>query len=102
LLYCELRHIVSKIVMIPNLTSIIIILIVATPILLLIMFLPTILELKKPKDEGPRMIMGSIPEVKTRTVHVIHIANIEKEQKFDISLIQTMAKIIEVLTNLEV
>ena len=88
--------------MIPNLTSIIIILIVATPVLILIMFLPAFLELKKPKDEGPRMIMRSIPEVKTRTVHVIHIANIEKEQKFDISLIQTMPKIIEVLPNLEV
>ena len=88
--------------MIPNLTSIIIILIVATPILVLIMFLPAILELKKPKDGGPRMIMGNIPEVKTRTVHIIHIANIEKEQKFDISLIQTMAKITEVLPNLEV
>jgi len=88
--------------MIPNLTSIIIILIVATPILILIMFLPAFLELKKPKDRGPRMIMGSIPEVKTRTVHVIHVANIEKEQKFDISLIRTMAKIIEVLPNLEV
>jgi len=88
--------------MIPNLTSIIIILIVATPILVLIMFLPAILELKKPKDGGPRMIMENIPEVKTRTVHIIHIANIEKEQKFDISLIQTMAKITEVLPNLEV
>jgi len=88
--------------MIPNLTSIITILIVATPILILITFLPTFLELKKPKDGGPRMIMRSIPEVKTRTVHAIHIANIEKEQKFDISLIQTMAKIIEVLPNLEV
>ena len=88
--------------MIPNLTSIIIILIVATPILILIMFLPAFLELKKPKDGGPRMIMGSIPEVNTRTVHVIHIANIEKEQKFDVSLIQTMAKIIEILPNLEV
>jgi hypothetical protein len=88
--------------MIPNLTSIIIILIVATPILILITFLPAFLELKKPKDGGPRVIMGSIPEVKTRPVHVIHIANIEKEQKFEISLIQTMAKIIEVLPNLEV
>ena len=46
--------------------------------------------------------MRSIPEVKTRTLHAIHIANIEKEQKFDISLIRTMAKIIEVLPNLEV
>jgi hypothetical protein len=35
-------------------------------------------------------------------LHAIHIANIEKEQKFDISLIQTMAKSIEVLPNLEV
>ena len=88
--------------MIPNLTSIITILIVATPILILITFLPAFLELKKPKDGGPRMIMRSIPEVKTLTAHAIHIANIEKEQKFDISLIQTIAKIIEVLPNLEV
>ena len=88
--------------MIPNLTSIITILIVATPILILITFLPAFLELKKPKDGGPRMIMESIPEVKTRTMHFIQIANIEKEQKFDVSLIQTMAKIIEVLPNLEV
>jgi hypothetical protein len=88
--------------MIPNLTTIVTILIVATPILILITFLPAFLELKKPKDEGPRMIMGSIPEAKTRSVHVIHIANIEKEQKFDISLIRTMAKFIEVLPNLEV
>jgi hypothetical protein len=88
--------------MIPNLTSIIIILIAATPILILILFLLAFLELKKPKDRGPRMIMESIPEVKTRTIHVIHIANIEKEQKFDSSLIQTMAKIIEVLPNLKV
>ena len=88
--------------MILNLTSIITILIVATPILILITFLPAFLELKKPKDGGPRMIMENIPEVKTRTVHVIQIANIEKEQKFDISLIQTMAKITEVLPNLEV
>lgn len=97
-----MNHIISTIVMIPNLTPIVVILIVATPVLILIMFLPAFLELKKPKDGGPRMIMRSIPEVKTRTVHPIHIANIEKEQKFDISLIQKIAKIIEVLPNLEV
>ena len=88
--------------MIPNLTPIIVLLIVTTPLLIFITFLPAFLELKKPKDEGPRMIMETIPEVKTRTVHVIQIANIEKEQKFDISLIQTMARIIEVLPNLEI
>jgi len=88
--------------MIPNLTSIIIILIVATPILIFIMFLPALLELKKPKDRGPRMIMGSIPEVNMCIMHVIPITNIEDEQKFDSSLIQTMAKILEVLPTLEV
>ena len=88
--------------MIPNLTSIVALLIVTAPLLIFITFLPAFLELKKPKDAGPRMIMETIPEVKTRTVHVIQIANIEKEQKFDVSLIQTMAKIIEVLPNLEV
>jgi len=88
--------------MIPNLTSIVALLIVTAPLLIFITFLPAFLELKKPKDGGPRMIMETIPEVKTRTVHVIQIANIEKEQKFDVSLIQTMARIIEVLPNLEV
>ncbi len=85
--------------MIPNLTSIIIISTVATPIL--ITFLLAFLKLKKPKDGDPHMIMRSIPNVKTNTVHVIHIANIEKEQKFNISLIQTRAKIIEILPNLD-
>jgi len=88
--------------MIPNLTSMITILIVATPVLILILFLPAIIELKKPKDQGPRMIMAGIPEVSTSSIRVIPIANMEYEQKFDSSLIQTMAKIIAVLSSLEV
>lgn len=97
-----MNHIALKIVMIPNLTSIIIILTVATPILIFIMFLPALLELKKPKDGGPRMIMDNIPEVKMHAMYVIPIANIEEEQKFDSLLIQTIAKIIEVLPSFEV
>ena len=88
--------------MIQNLTSIIAILIVTTPILILIMFLPALLELKKPKDDGPRMIMGSIPTVNMRLSRVIPIVNIEDEQKFDRSLIQTLTRIIEALPSLEV
>jgi len=88
--------------MIPNLTSIIAIIIVTTPILILIMFLPALLELKKPKDDGPRMIMGSIPTVNMRLSRVIPIVNIEDEQKFDRSLIQTLTRIVEVLPSLEV
>jgi hypothetical protein len=88
--------------MILNLTSMITILIVATPVLILILFLPAIIELKKPKDRGPRMIMAGIPEVNLSSIHVIPIANMEYEQKFDSSLILTITKIIAVLPSLEV
>jgi len=46
--------------------------------------------------------MESIPRVEARILHVTQIANIEMDQKFDVPLIQTMAKIIEVLPNLDV
>jgi hypothetical protein len=90
--------------MIPNLTTIVL-LIAATPILIFVMLLPTIIELKKPKDKGPRVIMAEIPEAQTHTPRIIltpHITNVEEEQKFDRSLIQSIARIIEVLPSLEV
>ena len=88
--------------MIPNLILIIIILVGVAQTLILIMFLPALFELKKPKDAGPRAIVDSIPEVKMLAMHIIPIANIEKDQKFDVPLIQTIAKIIEFLPRLEV
>ncbi len=88
--------------MLPNPTLIVTLLIVTTPLLIFIMFLPAFLELKKPKDRGPRLIMESIPEVKAYTMRGIQIEDIEKEQKFDIPLSQTIVKIIEVLPNLDV
>jgi hypothetical protein len=91
----------QKIVMLPNLTAIIAI-IITTPALILIMFLPAFVELKKPKDGGPRKIMGEIPKVNLRMMRFIPLASIEDEQKFDSSLIQTMAKTIAVLPSLEV
>ena len=94
-------NIAQKIAMIPNLTAIIII-IITTPILVLIMFLPAFIELKKPKDGGPRMITAEIPEVNMCIMHFIPLANIENEQKFDRSLIQKMAKVIAVLPSLEI
>jgi hypothetical protein len=88
--------------MIPNLTSIIAILILGIPILILIMLLPALLELKKPKDGGPRMILDNISEVQIQIMRMIPIASIEDEQKFESALIQTLAKIIEVLPSSEV
>jgi hypothetical protein len=94
-------HIASQIVMIPNLSSIIAILALGLPVLILFMLLPAILELKKPKDNGPRMIMDNISEVQIHIMRMTPIVNIESEQKVDSSVIQPLAKIISVLPNLE-
>ena len=87
--------------MIPNLAETIII-IAATPALILLMFLPAFLELKKPKDWGPRMIPMENSAINLFMTRFVSIANIEDEQKFDGSLIQKMAKIVDVLPSLEV
>jgi hypothetical protein len=88
--------------MIPNLTSILTVLMLGTPILILIMLLPVLVELKKPKDAGPRMIMGNISEVPIQMMRMIPLANIEEKQNFDSALIQALAKIIGALPSLEV
>lgn len=87
--------------MIPNLTLIIAVLTFGIPVLILIMLLPAILELKKPKDKGPRMIMDNISEAQLQIMHMTPITNIESEQKFDSAITQQLAKIIAVLPNLE-
>jgi hypothetical protein len=83
--------------MITDLTSITAILTLGIPVLILIMLLPAILELKKPKD-----IMDNISEVQIQIMRMSPVANIENEQRFDKSIIAPLAKIIEVLPNLEV
>ena len=82
--------------MITDLTSIIAVLTLGIPVLILIILLPTILELKKQKDESSHVTMDNISEGQ------IQIANIENEQRFDSAIIQPLAKIIAVLPNLEV
>jgi len=88
--------------MIPNLNQIIIILVFGTPMLIIVMFLPAFLELRKPKDCGPRMIMDKVPGFHIQPRVVVGIANIEEEMKFEYSLIPRLSKIIEVLPSLEV
>ncbi len=102
-LYCELIHIAEKIVMIPTLTQTILIFVVlGTPLLLLIMFLPALIELRRPKDHGPRLIMDKVPVFHVQPHVVTSIVNIEEEIKFEHSLIPRLTKIIEVLPSLEV
>jgi hypothetical protein len=86
--------------MISNLIAIIIIII--APALMLITFLPALIELKKPIDGGPRRITSEFSTVNLHMVHVLPIMNMEEEQNFDSSLVQTMAKIISFLPSLEI
>lgn len=87
--------------MIPNLTEIIII-IATTPTLTLLMFLPALIELKKPKDHGPRIIPMEKSELTTLITRLIPITNIEGDQQFNSALIQTTGKIVAFLPSLEV
>jgi hypothetical protein len=88
--------------MIPDLNSVITILLLGTPALILIVFLPAIIELKKPKDCGPRMITDQVPNGGLTTAAMFHLVNIDEDQKFTRSLFKRLAKIIEFLPNLEV
>jgi len=87
--------------MFPDLTSITAILALGVPLLIVFMLLPAILELKKPKDGGPRRIMDNISEAQIQIMRTTRIVNIENEQRFDNAVIQPLSKIIVVLPNLE-
>jgi len=64
------------------------------------MLLPALLELKKPRDAGPRMIIDyalfTQPEIKNTLM-----INVEEDQRFDQMLVEKIADIIAFLPNLE-
>lgn len=76
-------------------------LIAITTITFLLMFLPAIIELKKPKDAGPRLINDNIAKIRISTLK-IPITNIEEEQKFDSQSTINIASFIYLIPNLEV
>lgn len=68
-------------------------------IFILLMFLPALLELRKPKDAGPRKIMEDIITSESQ----MKIASIERAEEIEIDqvLIKKMANVLSVLPNLE-
>jgi hypothetical protein len=65
-----------------------------------LMLLPAFLELKRPKDAGPRIIAGCSQAIGVR-IEEISIANIEKEERYDQALSKKIAVILSVFPNLE-
>jgi hypothetical protein len=93
---------VQKTIMLTNLSLVIAILSFGTPLFVLIVFLPAIIELWKPKDCGPRMITYRVPNAGLATGPLNYLANIEEDQQFASSVFHPLMKILESLPNLEV
>ncbi|MEM3640909.1 MAG: hypothetical protein QXH37_03165, partial [Candidatus Bathyarchaeia archaeon] len=64
---------------------------------ILLMLLPALLELRKPKDAGPRIIMNDAPITQSQ----IPLANMEEEHKSNKKIVNKIASIIAALPNLE-
>ncbi len=88
--------------MIPSLDLMVVVLAFSVPLLFLIMFLPSLLELHKPKDTGPRLIMEDLPEFIVRRSIAGKIQDIEEGQKVECYVISQFANVIEALPSLEV
>ncbi len=66
---------------------------------ILIMFLPTIVELKKPRDVGPRLIPDTFAKVRLSTL--TSLFNIDEESKFEGQSALKTANLLRFLPNLE-
>jgi len=88
--------------MIPNLISIVLLIVLGTPALIIVVFLPALLELRRPRDRGPRIIMEDLYAGLVGPLSVANMVNIEEEHRFDRSLLPRLLKVIEVLPSLEV
>jgi hypothetical protein len=69
--------------------------------LIFIMLLPAILELKKPKDAGPRIIIDYAYDMQTLWKVAMPILDVEEEIGFNKMLAKKIVDIISVLPNLE-
>jgi len=67
---------------------------------ILVMLLPAFLEIKKPKDSGPRMIAGCSLDTWLRMDEML-ILNMEKEERCDQIIVTRLTAILSVLPNLE-
>jgi hypothetical protein len=90
--------------MIPNPTpTTVAILLFGVSVCIFLMLLPALLELKRPKDAGPRMIMDDITiNQHSQRGAMIPLASIEEEKfRLDQTLVKKIAEVIAFLPNLE-
>lgn len=83
--------------MVADIPSTFVMVILGVSTFILVMFLPALLELKNPKDPGPRRITKEASVWKVET----NLASMERDFKVDQALIKKISEIIAVLPNLE-
>ena len=88
--------------MIPDLPWVLAMLGLGPAILFLIMLLPSFLELKKPKDAGPRMIMEDVAGVTQTLRFEISFMSSLEEEKSQAKLAPQLAGILSALPNIDV
>jgi hypothetical protein len=76
-------------------------LIVATAMIVILFFLPALIELKKPKDAGPRIISEDWTKLIISTFKV-SITDIEEQQKFGYQPTMQIVYFLLALPNMEV
>jgi len=62
---------------------------------IIIMLLPALMELKKPKDAGPKMLESDVDS------GINLLVDMETSVKFDLALVRRVAEIIAILPSLE-
>ena len=87
--------------MVPHLNTMLTMLAFGTPALLLAFFLPALIELKKPKDCGPRIIPDDVSQVLFSALTRHRLVNIEEEQKLAGAFLHRLAAVTAFLPNLE-
>jgi len=68
-------------------------------IFILLMFLPALLELRRPRDAGPRKIMNDLATYESQ----MKIASMERAEEIEVdqALVKKMANVLSVLPSLE-
>ena len=83
----RLSNNLERITMISDLSSTLAVVMLGTPVLLFVMLLPAILELKKPKDAGPRVIMTDFFKVlPAPAAKVRSLLDLEEHSEMEIAL----------------
>ncbi len=74
--------------------------VLGAPILLLIMLLPSVLELKKPRDAGPRFIMDNFSGI-SQLINMAPLVNIEEGPQIEAKLASSIAGVLSFLPKLD-